>query len=63
VVRVEKQQRSVAPHQLLHRMSRGRVLILWNQLDDDVVELWRRDDRKAPDWDPSLEVERWDTVA
>jgi D-alanine-D-alanine ligase len=44
-------------------MSRGRVLILWNQLDDDVVELWRRDGRKAPDWDPTLVVEPWDTVA
>ncbi len=44
-------------------MSRGRVLILWNQLDDDVVELWRRDGRKAPDWDPDLLVEPWDTVA
>jgi D-alanine-D-alanine ligase len=44
-------------------MSRGRVLILWNQLDDDVVELWRRDGRKAPDWDPTLIVEPWDTVA
>jgi D-alanine-D-alanine ligase len=38
-------------------------LILWNQLDDDVVELWRRDGRKAPDWDPTLVVEPWDTVA
>jgi D-alanine-D-alanine ligase len=44
-------------------MSRGRVLILWNQLDDDVVELWRRDGRRAPDWDPNLLVEPWDTVA
>ncbi len=44
-------------------MSRGRVLILWNQLDDDVVELWRRDGRKSPDWDPDLIVEPWDTVA
>jgi D-alanine-D-alanine ligase len=44
-------------------MSRARVLILWNQLDDDVVELWRRDGRKAPDWDPTLVVEPWDTVA
>lgn len=44
-------------------MSRGRVLILWNGLDDDVVELWRRDGRKAPEWDPSLEVEPWETVA
>jgi D-alanine-D-alanine ligase len=44
-------------------MSRGRVLILWNQLDDDVVELWRRDGRKSPDWDPTMVVEPWDTVA
>ena len=44
-------------------MSRGRVLILWNQLDDDVVEMWRRDGRRAPDWDPNLLVEPWDTVA
>jgi D-alanine-D-alanine ligase len=44
-------------------MSRGRVLILWNQLDDDVVELWRRDGRKSPDWDPNLVVEPWETVA
>ncbi len=44
-------------------MSRGRVLILWNQVDDDVVDLWRRDGRKTPDWDPNLVVEPWDTVA
>ncbi len=44
-------------------MSRGRVLILWNQLDDDVVEMWRRDGRKSPDWDPSLVIEPWETVA
>lgn len=44
-------------------MSRGRVLILWNGLDDDVVELWRRDGRKAPEWDPTIEVEPWQTVA
>ena len=44
-------------------MARARVLILWNQLDDDVVELWRRDGRRTPDWDPNLIVEPWDTVA
>jgi D-alanine-D-alanine ligase len=44
-------------------MSRGRVLILWNQIDEDVVELWRRDNRRSPDWDPSLVVEPWETVA
>jgi D-alanine-D-alanine ligase len=44
-------------------MSRARVLILWNQVDDDVVELWRRDGRRTPDWDPTKIVEPWDTVA
>ncbi|HUJ62116.1 MAG TPA: hypothetical protein VLX92_26600 [Kofleriaceae bacterium] len=44
-------------------MQRGRVLILWNQVDEDVVELWRRDNRRTPDWDPTKIVEPWDTVA
>ncbi|MGE5187236.1 MAG: D-alanine--D-alanine ligase family protein [Acidobacteriota bacterium] len=44
-------------------MQRARVLILWNQVDDDVVDLWRRDGRRTPDWDPTKIVEPWDTVA
>ncbi|MDB4955622.1 MAG: D-alanine-D-alanine ligase [Myxococcales bacterium] len=44
-------------------MPRSRVLILWNQIDEDVVELWRRDGRRSPDWDPTKIVEPWDTVA
>lgn len=44
-------------------MQRARVLILWNQIDEDVVELWRRDGRRSPDWDPDRIVEPWDTVA
>ena len=44
-------------------MKRARVLILWNQVDDDVVELWRRDGRRTPEWDPTKIVEPWDTVA
>src|ERR1700758_4193176 len=45
-------------------MRRARVLVLWNQLDnDDVVEHWRRDGRRSPDWDPTKIVERWLTVA
>lgn len=39
-----------------------RILILWNFIDDDVYEHYRRDDRRAVDWDPKLEVEPWDTV-
>src|SRR5438445_10620138 len=44
-------------------MQRARILILWNQVDDDVVELWRRDGRRTPEWDPTKIVEPWDTVA
>jgi D-alanine-D-alanine ligase len=40
----------------------ARILILWNQLDDDVYEHYRRDNRRTPDWDPALEVEPWETV-
>ena len=40
----------------------ARILILWNQTDEDVYEHYRRDGRRAPDWDPSLEVEPWETV-
>jgi D-alanine-D-alanine ligase len=44
-------------------MQRARVLILWNQVDEDVVDLWRRDNRRTPEWDPTRIVEPWDTVA
>jgi len=39
-----------------------RILILWNFIDDDVYEHYRRDDRRTVDWNPELEVEPWDTV-
>jgi D-alanine-D-alanine ligase len=40
----------------------ARILILWNQVDDDVYEHYRRDGRRSPDWDPSIEIEPWETV-
>src|SRR5678816_3651973 len=40
----------------------ARILILWNQVDDDVYEHYRRDGRRHPEWDPSIEIEPWDTV-
>jgi D-alanine-D-alanine ligase len=43
-------------------MQRSRILILWNQIDDDVYAHYRRDGRRAPDWDPTLAVEPWETV-
>jgi D-alanine-D-alanine ligase len=39
-----------------------RVLILWNQVDDDVYSHYRREDRRTVDWNPSLTVEPWETV-
>ena len=43
-------------------MQRSRILILWNQIDDDVYAHYRRDGRRAPDWDPTLQIEPWETV-
>jgi D-alanine-D-alanine ligase len=40
----------------------ARVLILWNQVDDDVYSHYRREDRRSVDWNPSLQVEPWETV-
>jgi D-alanine-D-alanine ligase len=32
--------------------SRGRLLVLWNQVEEDVYERWREDGPRALDWDP-----------
>ncbi len=40
----------------------ARVLILWNQVDDDVYTHYRREDRRTVDWNPSLKIEPWETV-
>jgi D-alanine-D-alanine ligase len=40
----------------------ARVLILWNQVDDDVYSHYRREDRRTVDWNPSLQIEPWETV-
>ncbi|MFN0248615.1 MAG: hypothetical protein ACKV2T_17115 [Kofleriaceae bacterium] len=40
----------------------ARVLILWNQVDDDVYSHFRREDRRSVDWNPDLEIEPWETV-
>ena len=36
---------------------------MWNQVDGDVYEYWRRDGDRAVEWDPSRVVEPVDTVA
>lgn len=41
----------------------ARVLILWNQTEDDVVALWRADGRTTVDWDATKTIEPWDTLA
>lgn len=41
----------------------ARLLILFNQIDDDVYEHYRRDGKRTVDWDPSIVVEPWETVA
>ncbi len=40
----------------------ARVLILWNQVDEDVYSHYRREDRRTVDWNPSIEIEPWETV-
>jgi D-alanine-D-alanine ligase len=33
--------------------SRGRLLVLWNQVEEDVYERWREEGPKPLEWDPS----------
>jgi len=40
----------------------ARILVLWNQVDDDVYEHYRRDDRRTVEWDPTVEIEPWESV-
>jgi D-alanine-D-alanine ligase len=44
------------------RGGMARILVLWNQVDDDVYEHYRRENRRTVEWDPSIEVEPWETV-
>jgi D-alanine-D-alanine ligase len=40
----------------------ARILVLWNQVDDDVYEHYRREGRRTVDWDPTIEIEPWESV-
>lgn len=40
----------------------ARILILWNQVDDDVYEHFRREGPRAVAWDPAVVVQPWETV-
>lgn len=41
---------------------RSRILILWNQTDEDVYVHYRRDGVRSPDWDPGLDIEPWESA-
>ena len=43
--------------------SRGRVLVLWNQVEEDVYEKWRADGPIPLSWDPTRTVPDVGTVA
>lgn len=42
--------------------SRGRILILWNQTEDDIYETWRDQGPRTLDWDPNKVVPDVGTV-
>lgn len=39
-----------------------RILILWNQIDEDVYAHFRREGRTTLAWDPTRTIQPWDTV-
>jgi D-alanine-D-alanine ligase len=40
----------------------ARILVLWNQVDDDVYEHYRREGRRTVEWDPTVQIEPWESV-
>lgn len=42
--------------------SRGRLLVLWNQVEEDIYEKWRDEGPKPLEWDPSRVVPDVGTV-
>ncbi len=43
--------------------SRGRILVLWNQTEEDIYERWREEGPKPLAWDPTRTVPDVGTVA
>jgi D-alanine-D-alanine ligase len=43
--------------------SRGRLLVLWNQVEEDVYEKWRVEGPRSLEWDPNRTVPDVGTVA
>jgi D-alanine-D-alanine ligase len=43
--------------------ERGRILVLWNQVEEDIYERWREEGPKRLAWDPTREVPDVGTVA
>lgn len=43
--------------------SRGRLLVLWNQVEEDVYEHWKQEGPRTLDWDPTKTASEVGTVA
>ena len=43
--------------------ERGRLLVLWNQTEEDIYETWRNEGPKALEWDPNKTAPDVGTVA
>ena len=43
--------------------SRGKILVLWNQTEEDIYEKWREEGPKKLDWSPEREAPDVGTVA
>jgi D-alanine-D-alanine ligase len=43
--------------------TRGRILVLWNQTEEDIYEQWRDEGPKALEWSPERKVPDVGTVA
>ncbi len=43
--------------------TRGKILVLWNQVEDDIYEKWREEGPRKLEWNPEQEVPDVGTVA
>ena len=48
---------------IMFMSTRGKILVLWNQVEEDVYEKWREEGPKKMDWDPNRDVPDVGTVA
>ena len=48
---------------LFNMSTRGKILVLWNQVEDDIYEKWREEGPRTLEWNPEREVPDVGTVA